>query len=278
MEIYAEYFFIENLIADGFIAALTLNLWRQRISAGRFVFVIVLMSLYSFFVFLPFASSLCSIPLKIGFSLIGVRIMFPESELKAFLKEAASFFAVGVTMGGAVSCGMFLFRINGISSSGIIYVLPASYPVVLMSLLISYGFIKLFFKLLSERKARERIVTEITIFAGEKSCRLKGVVDTGNYLRDPIDGLPVVIAEAEAVKTLIADNYERLMLRIIPYSAVGTEKGTLMGIKVEKMRIHDDKSEYMAAPSVLAIYNGSFGLEEGCRAILPPEIFKRGII
>ena len=275
MEIYAEYFFLENLIADGIVAGLTVRLWRVRPGAGRYLFAVLLMTLFSFFIFLPCSRMLLGIPVKAAFSLLVVKVLFPDSGWKAFLQQTVTFWGVTAVLGGLVSGVIYFLEIGGISGGGAIYVSPGSYPVIVISLAAAAFFAVLFFNFLCERRKREAETVEVQLKMGEKSCCLSALVDTGNYLRDPVEGLPVMLGEAEAVRSLIAENYEHAKIRIIPYSSVGTETGTLLGVKVEEILIRDGNREYRGMPAVLAIYNGSFGLDTGCSAILHPDILKK---
>lgn len=275
MEIYAEYFFIENFIADGAIAALTLRLWRRKPAPARFICAVLLMTLYSFSVFLPESTLINCLPVKLLFSLTVVRILFPESEMKTFIQAAVTFFGAGLVMGGTVSFALFLLKSGGFSDYGAMYVYPGSYPVILMCIGGAYFFVKLFFELLSEKRKSEAAAVEICLSIGEKTCRFKALVDTGNCLRDPGGGRPVMIGEAESVRPLIADNYDRAKIRIIPYSSVGLDSGTLIGIDVDRVLIRENGREYTGMPAVLAVYNGSFGLENGCSVIIHPDILKK---
>ncbi|MDO4481470.1 MAG: sigma-E processing peptidase SpoIIGA [Bacillota bacterium] len=275
MEIYAEYFFVENFIADGAIAALTLSLWRKRIPAPRFLCAVLLMTLYSFSVFIPGNTLITCFPVKILFSAVVVKILFPEEEIKVFLQASVTFFGAGLLMGGAVSFAVFMLKSRGFSGYGAMYVYPGSYPLVLVCIGGAFFFVRLFFGLLSEKRKGEAPVVEVCLSVGEKTCWLKGFVDTGNCLRDPGGGRPVMIGEAESVRPLIAGNYEESRVRIIPYSAVGLESGTLIGIDVDRVIIREKGSEYTGRPAVLAVYNGSFGLENGCSVIIHPDILKK---
>ncbi|MBR6700470.1 MAG: sigma-E processing peptidase SpoIIGA [Firmicutes bacterium] len=278
MIIYAEYFFLENLIADGVIAALTLRLWRKKTDRWRFSLAVLLMTLYSFSVFVPHSAMLNSFPAKIVFSLLVVKILFYDSEKKVFGQAAVTFFGVSLAMGGTVSFALYILGTEGISSSGTLYVSPSSYPVILICIGASYFFIKVFFQVLTDKSKKEDLVVEVGLELGEKSCRLKAFVDTGNTLRDPAGGRPVMIGEAGAVRSIIADNYDKTKIRLIPYCSVGLESGTLIGVEIDRIIIKDGTREYRGMPAVLAVYNGNFGLEDGCSIILHPDILEKGAV
>ena len=74
----------------------------------------------------------------------------------------------------------------------------------------------------------------VTIAYGTELVSLVALVDTGNTLRDPVSGRPVLVADADAAKRLAGlsaaelacpvetvASGNRMGLRLIPYSAVG---------------------------------------------------------
>ncbi|MBQ4339912.1 MAG: sigma-E processing peptidase SpoIIGA [Firmicutes bacterium] len=276
MEIYAEYFFLENLIADSIIAALTLRLWRKKTDRWRFYLAVLLMTLYSFSVFVPDSALLNSLPAKTVFSLIVVKILFYDSDKRMFSQAAVTFLGVSLAMGGTVTFALYILGTKGISSSGTMYVYPSSYPAVLICIAASYFFIKVFFLVLTDNRKKENLIVEIELGLGAKSCGLKAFIDTGNTLKDPVGGRPVMIGEAESVRSIIEDNYDETKIRLIPYCSVGLESGTLIGVEIDSIVIKDGNREYRGMPAVLAVYNGKFGFEDGCSIILHPDILEKG--
>ncbi|MCD7887587.1 MAG: sigma-E processing peptidase SpoIIGA, partial [Clostridiales bacterium] len=87
---------------------------------------------------------------------------------------------------------------------------------------------------------------------------LRALVDTGNLLRDPLTGSPVLIAERQAVARLfprhcapteealchpttcleqLSRQWNPSRLRLVPYRAVGTERGLLLAVRVDEMEV-----------------------------------------
>ena len=87
---------------------------------------------------------------------------------------------------------------------------------------------------------------DISIEINDKKINLKGIVDTGNSLTDPISKYPVIIVEYDAIKNILPVEIRDILLnnqifnfdqiiaqlsgsswvtrfRIIPYQALGTE-------------------------------------------------------
>lgn len=102
---------------------------------------------------------------------------------------------------------------------------------------------------------REYVPLELT--RQGKTVRLTALRDTGNTLRDPITGEPVLVISAEAARTLTGltpgelrrplENLGKLPgLRLIPYRAVGSG-GFLLGLRFEDARIGGKRRSVIAA-------------------------------
>ncbi len=83
---------------------------------------------------------------------------------------------------------------------------------------------------------------------GDRSLRLTALRDTGNTLRDPVTGRPVLVVGAQAAKALLGLTTEQLQkpvesiglipgLRLIPYRSVGQPGGMLLALKIPAMKI-----------------------------------------
>ncbi len=100
----------------------------------------------------------------------------------------------------------------------------------------------------------------VTICYGDKQVVLTALVDTGNTLKDPLSGVPVLVADSQAaqklmaltprdlenpLKTITSGRYKGL--RLIPYHAVGTAGGMLLGIKPDICLANGRKMDYIVA-------------------------------
>lgn len=100
----------------------------------------------------------------------------------------------------------------------------------------------------------------VTIFHNGRTLHMTALVDTGNTLRDPVSGSPVLVADAEAAQKLLSLTQQQLMhpietvasgkfsgLRLIPYSAVGQSAGMLLGLRVQRLIINGKQEEMIVA-------------------------------
>lgn len=109
----------------------------------------------------------------------------------------------------------------------------------------------------------------VTITHGGNTVQLTALVDTGNTLRDPISGQPVLVADAGAAWKLLELTERQLMepvetlatcgcpgLRLIPYSAVGQTRGLLLGLRVDQLLIDGRAEEMIVAFAPQSIGQG----------------------
>ena len=98
----------------------------------------------------------------------------------------------------------------------------------------------------------------VEICSGDIRLQLKALLDTGNTLRDPITGRPVLIINADAAHRLTGLSAEQLRspvesigaisgLRLIPYRSVGTENGFMLARKYQNVSIGKWKGSSLIA-------------------------------
>jgi len=107
---------------------------------------------------------------------------------------------------------------------------------------------------------RKRLFLPVQVTAAGKTLRFRCLSDTGSFLRDPLTGRPVVLADCFIAESLLGINPEQLRIptvllerllrdkpelypRLIPYSAVGTEHGMLLGIRCTQITVGNQKQD-----------------------------------
>lgn len=150
-------------------------------------------------------------------------VAFPVRDLKTLLAVGERLLLCSFFMGGG-----FLFLINAfpwfrrIATSAI-------------GILGVGGILYLLFSSGGKRLWGRQVDCRVKLIHGEESITVQAFIDTGNGLTEPISGKPVSLLEENILKGLWQD--ELPAGRVIPYHAIGTRRGYLMGYLVPEIRV-----------------------------------------
>ncbi len=250
MIIYGEFLFLENFIVGMILLLLTAKL-KGCLDAftGSQVLRIVLASALcgvgGFIIFLPL-TGLGSIVFRMVTGTLCVLVAFGPKQL---IKTVFLFCILTFTSGGMVMALFLWMQEPIISHQGIIYIEAMTYLKLLclgvLALGITYWFVKFI------RSQRLMVSGIAIVIIGDKRFELNAYVDSGNALREPISGKPVMLVDYKAQKNL---SIEPDRYAVIPYKAVGVENGYLDGMRVDKILFQRMTVEN----PYIAFYEGKF--------------------
>ena len=133
----------------------------------------------------------------------------------------------------------------------------------------------------------------VVLFWKGKCCHTKGLLDTGNSLKDPVRNKPVCIIEYDALSELMTTEMRRQvedMLKLhvsetqeyepggnfyyIPYHAVGKTNGLLPGCSIDYLRIDLDGEARIVKKPVLGICAEQVSSQKRYQMILHPQLLE----
>lgn len=307
MVIYAEYLFLENVITGGMILLLTGKLTGICCTKRFLILGSILCGVYSFILFWDTLHPLVALFSKLGFSAAVVYAVFQPKRLRQFARITLIFYLVSFAMGGITIGLMYFIGFSGVTQNSTVYLGFLGYLYILLGCLLTWFIFSIFAGFIKGRTVRERTYADVEILLDGRSVTLKGMIDTGNFLTEPISGKPVMIISAAAAKMFLPDEIveeavkerksyhisEELMnsiyanrIRMIPFQSIGEDRGCLIGIRPDAIRIgiHNKRSSdttvAVSEGAILAIYKGVFsgGDSEGdCSILLHPSMIEGGI-
>ncbi|MDD2189927.1 MAG: sigma-E processing peptidase SpoIIGA [Eubacteriales bacterium] len=306
MEIYAEYLFLENAVTGGLILLLTGKIAGVTCKKGVLLIGSTLCGLYSFILFWDSPYPVAALLSKLFFSVILIFVVFRPGKVRRLARITLIFYLISFAMGGITIGSMYFFGVKGISNNNSIYLGSFGYVYILLGCVLTGFFFSMLSNFITSRMIKERTFADVEITLKGKAVTIKGMVDTGNFLKDPLTGKPVMIISADAAKKFLPleiveeavkngkmrDIPEKLKntgyvgrIRLIPFHSIGEEEGCLIGIRIDKIRIllHKNKGEVSAVTSegaILAIYKGKFSFgqfDEDCSILLHASLLKGGI-
>lgn len=268
MVVYAEYVFLENFIMNYIILSLTKRFGKAGAKKLRLAMAASVGALYAFIIFFPSLHFLFSAMMKFACSMLIIVIAFNPYRFKDFLRLLGIFYLITMIFGGAGFALFYFTSFNGIISNGVFYISNISMKLILLSCGVGYILIEFCWGYIQNQLSREKIYTQVKIQMGDTMVEVRGLVDTGNSLTDPITRYPVMIVEYDAILDLLPIRLQELFkgsrlpsideitlklentlwmtrLRIIPYQALGTENGMLMGFKPDSVIVEKESEKKM---------------------------------
>ena len=205
-------------------------------------------------------------------------------------------FALGAVLGGLYAVAIFLPGMGFLArplcrgAAAVLMVLLAFWrsrrllrsgmdlKIVLLSAAGCYGLLTLVFRGIGRHGGPSGELTRVRLTLGERQVELTGLVDTGNTLTDPATGRPVLVAEADSLEELLPpglrpgpaelrdpagvlerleDGPWRLRFRLLPYRAVGVERGLLLALRMDRVQVgEEDRGPMLAALSPTPVSDG----------------------
>lgn len=294
MYVYAEQLLLENLIINYIVLYATKIFTRSETSKMRIFLASVLGSVYTLVVFFPSIVFTLKFLAKIIVAVVIIKIAFNPKSIKSFIKIIATFHLVAFTFAGICLSLLYMTSIDTHITDGIFYI--SNFKIKKLLIAISFGLIlfQLTFEYIKNKNIRADSLVSLKVIFNDKEISLKGMIDTGNSLKDPINKLPVIVVEFIALKELFPisiqeifqkyseDNLELytnvlcnssddFKFRLIPYKSLGKEDGMLLGFKPDEVIIETERED-MIKELVIGIYNKKLSNDDEYRALLHPDI------
>lgn len=295
IHIYAELLLVENLVINYLILVVTSKICDRDVSKKRLLFGALIGAFYAFVFFIPSIHFLYSTIMKILFSCLIVSISFSPKRIKYLLKLIICFYGVSFAFGGLILAGIYFTDMSGLIKNNIFYIQELSYAKVIMFAVIGYFLLINFSKILKRKILKNELLTQIHIEIDGETTFVKGIMDTANFLVDPISKIPVIVVEFSALEDFLPGVFKDILndemmalekipqniyeigwgkrLRFIPYTSLGAQNGMLIGVKPDAICIKKDNKRYNIKNIIIGIYNGSIGNED-YSALLHPDILK----
>lgn len=235
-ELYIDVFFLVNFMMDAILLEILRRILGCPVSHGR-VFLGAGAGALG-------ASLVLCLPVPYGF----VRIIAGHGLINLIMLKTG----LGIRWGRETAKAFLLLYISGFLVGGI---LGAFRPYLRTAgLFFAFAVVSYYgalgvWKLLGALAGREKSRREVRLFRGERSCRVRAIVDTGNTLRDAVTGKPVCVIDQKTADALgLFEKPEGL--RFLPYHTVGRREGVLPAFPLDKMELQGDPVRVVERPLV----------------------------
>lgn len=289
MTLYVDIIFMENVFMNSIILLATGIILKDSMKIVRNLIGSTIGALYAIIIYVSNIAIYSNIILKILLSFVIVYISFKPTNLKSFFKHVVIFYLTSFTFGGVAFALLYFVR-----PEDILYqngVLIGTYPIkmILAGGILGFIIITIAFKNIKSKLSKQDMFCDVKLKLEEKTLSFKAIIDTGNFLRDPISKAPVIIVEKETLKGFlpaeIVDNTHDIIngknvelrafsqrIRAIPFKSLGKENGLILGFKLNNALIEYQDIGYRAKNVIIGIYNGKLSRSGKYNALVGLDI------
>ena len=249
MVYYVEYVFLENFIIDFILLFITGKLIKRIIIIKRLILASFIGSLYVVLTFYIGKEFMTYFIVKFSISVLMIMIAFDSKGILTNIRVIICFYITSLIMVGIISA-LYYLTYDKLTVNAII-----------ISIFIGYAALHFFFKEIRDRIAKHNYKRSVNINIGNKRKKIRGYIDTGNELTDPVTGKPVMVVNIDCIKDIIDDDlykrildfyhnksYENLIkenksvnLRIIKYNTISNKGESMVCIVPDEIEIINDK-------------------------------------
>lgn len=167
---------------------------------------------------------------------------FGRSSWKRFLENWCICYLMLLLLGGL--CEM----LNGVNPQIARKAGSAVLVLLLFTIIVRY---------LAKRRRHGKEIYTVWLRNKEHTIKIQGYWDSGNQLTDCYTKEPVQIVSEKCVRELFLE--EPMNTRLIPYHVIGAKNGLMQVLRIEEMRIEQEKGSGSIRPVVIGIAkNGEF--------------------
>lgn len=296
MTVYLDVVLLENLCMNYIILFATGYLMKIKMKQLRLAASSLLGGIYAVIAYLEILPIYSSLGMKMILSILMVYIAFQPKSIKLLGKQLVIFYLTSFVFGGCAFALLYFIKPQNILMRNGVYV--GTYPIKIALLGGIVGFIITYiaFKIVKTRLHKKDILYNIEITLQEKKLSIKAMLDTGNLLKDPISGMPVIVVEKEQLYSLLPtrllDHIEEWIggeeeflnqieekelitrFRMIPFSSVGKQNGLMLGFKADQVVIEKEEGTQIGKDVIIGIFNQNLSKDKRYSALIGLDLLE----
>lgn len=271
--IYVDTLFLLNALVDYLMLLCAARLAGEPLKRLRFALGAVLGGGYAVAIFLPGLGFLERPACRLAAAVLMVLAAFWGS--RRLGRQVLIFFALSCAFAGGV-LAISMLGGQGLSlNRGVIYS-GMDLKIVLLSAAGCYAVLSLLLQKAVRHTSFTGELKAVRLELEDRTVELTALTDTGNTLTDPVTGQGVMVAEGERLLPLFAVSQrpsvqelrdpagalERLTgagghFRLLPYRAVGVDRGLLLAVRVDRAVVDgEDRGAMVVALSPTPVSDG----------------------
>ena len=281
MTVYLDIVFLENVLMNYIIVYATGVVIKNDCKRWRVFFASCIGAMYTVVMYLNIIPIYSNIVMKIILSVVMVYIAFKQKSIKRLIKDLVIFYLVSFVCGGCVFALMYFWQPQMVQIRNGVFVGAYPLKIALIGGVIAFCVLQFSFKIVKTKLNKKDMIYDVEVIISGKSVKVKALLDTGNLLKDPITGFPVIVIENTSLNSIISkkilNNLNKILggdideltkdkefeytisrFRMIPFSSLGKQNGLLLGIKADSINILLDDKTNRVNNAIIGIYDKSF--------------------
>jgi stage II sporulation protein GA (sporulation sigma-E factor processing peptidase) len=294
MTVYLDIIFLENFILNFIILYAVSLVIKEKAGCIKLMIASLIGASYVIIYYLINFQSKWNLIFKIILSVVMVYISFMPKSFKEFIKQIIFFYLVSFVFGGASLGVIYMVNAGRISIRNGIIVGNYTLKTIFIGVILAFTIITVAFKFVKNRISKKDLFCNIKIIINQNKINVKAVIDTGNFLKEPITNIPVIVVEKDILRNFvpkeILENIENILggdlknipeniqneymskLKVIPFSSLGKQNGMLLGIKADGVVVEIDNEEKYVEKVILGIYTKKLSKKDEYNALLGIDV------
>jgi stage II sporulation protein GA (sporulation sigma-E factor processing peptidase) len=298
LTVYLDVIWALNLMFDSLLLYLTaiflkrsIRLWR--VLAGGFIgSLIILLSFTPLHDYSnhPISKLLCSV--------LMVLMVFGYKRWRYFLKGLMALYVATFLLGGALIGTHYFIQYNSewtlkvLRASVYGFGDPITWLFVLIGFPIAWHFSKKNIESLEMTKIQFDQLVKVKVMIGDESIEVKGLIDSGNQLYDPLSKLPVMFVSIKNHFEMVSESIIKLAndpesiltgsgefpaewqnrLRIVPCKVIGQEHQLIVAVKPDSILIDQKGVRYLCEKGLVSFTIKQLSADDAFQCIVHPKM------
>ena len=222
-------------------------------------------------------------------------IAFNPQKIKQLGKQLILFYLTTFTFGGVATYLIYVIKPQDIIIKDGMFVGTYVLKTIFLGAILGTVIIIIAFKISKNKMTKKDMLCQTKIKLEGKEITLNTMLDTGNMLKEPISGTPVIVVEKtslyelipkeilEHTEEILGGDFEKIpeeiknkyisKFKMIPFSSLGKQNGMLLGIKAEKIEVLNENYENDKKDVIIGIYNKSLTKRGEYNALIGIELY-----
>ncbi|AMQ20077.1 sigma-E processing peptidase SpoIIGA [Geobacillus sp. JS12] len=298
MVVYLDVIWLLNVCFDALLLWLTALMLKRPIVWWRLLAGALIGSLLVVLLFTPF-SAIAQHPLiKAAVSVLIVWAAFGFKRPRYLLENMLAFYFATFAVGGGMLAVHYFFAHQLSVRQGMLLMHhpgagdPVSWLFVVIGFPVLWLFSRRRVEAIREKKLRFEHIIEVKIVWDGRPLMLRGLIDSGNQLVDPLTKTPVMVVEQEKAKAVLPEELlgclsahmmlasppERWVhrLRLIPYRAVGSGPQIMAAVKPDRIMLRYENEWLEVAQGLVALSADPLSTDGEYDCIVHPKMVQAG--